>query len=412
MEAGRFAGGAEKLYDAASTGDTNSLQELLEQDPLLLNKVSFICPNKTPLHIATIEGQPPFIEQILNLNHHLAEELDSQLSSPLHIASEKGYVDIVRILLSVAPHMCLSRDCQGRNPLHVAAMKDHVEVLEVIIQTVPCASREKVEHQQDTVLHLCVKYGQLEALKVFVSHLNDLLDAENDDDDPILVENTNIDVNAKNSTGQTPMDILQQNPNHPTNPQIINTLSPKLHNSNNTTQTTQPKSLSKKRDAIMVVAVLIATMAFQAGVTPPGGVRQDDLTKDPLGKPLGYTHYAGESVMAYRLPTAYEHFFISNTIAFVSSIVTLLLLINGLKGKVFMGILRVIMSLTLTSITATYVLAIFVVTPKRGWKSLSVVFEQGLGLGLWCGVMGIVLVGNIVRFITRRLKNKGNGNAW
>ncbi|KAG8368699.1 hypothetical protein BUALT_Bualt15G0072800 [Buddleja alternifolia] len=409
-----------RLYDAASTGDTNSLQELLQEDPLLLNRVSFTSPNKTPLHIATIHCQLPFIEEILNLNPQLAEELDSQLSSPLHIASAKGHVEIARKLLSAAPDMCLSRDCQGRNPLHVAAMKGHVEVLAEIIQTVPCASREQVGHRNDTVLHLCIKYGQLEALEILVLHLNELLDEENDDGDTILhlavrdrrieiiqylVGNSNIDVNAKNSKGQTPMDILQQNPSHPTNSQIIHTLAPRLHTT--TTQTQEPKSLNQTRDSIMVVAVLIATMAFQAGVTPPGGVRQDNLTEDPSGKPLLHPQFAGESVIAHRRPIAYKNFIFANTTAFVTSMATIMFLINGLKGPVFMWVLRVIMSLTLTSIAATYVIALLVVTPKRHWRSLTDVIEHGLGLGLWCGVMGIVVVGNVVSVIGRRFKNKG-----
>ncbi|KAG8368698.1 hypothetical protein BUALT_Bualt15G0072700 [Buddleja alternifolia] len=50
----------------------------------------------------------------------------------------------------------------------------------------PCASREKVGHRNDTVLHLCVKYGTLEALEILVPNLNGLLGEENDDGDTIL----------------------------------------------------------------------------------------------------------------------------------------------------------------------------------------------------------------------------------
>ncbi|GKC69491.1 ankyrin repeat-containing domain, PGG domain protein, partial [Tanacetum coccineum] len=41
--------------------------------------------------------------------------------------------------------------------------------------------------------------------------------------------------------------------------------------------------LYKKKESLMVVAVLIATIAFQAGVNPPGGVWQENPpNNDPL----------------------------------------------------------------------------------------------------------------------------------
>ncbi|KAF3659558.1 putative 17.3 kDa class II heat shock protein-like [Capsicum annuum] len=57
--------------------------------------------------------------------------------------------------------------------------------------------------------------------------------------------------------------------------------------------------LSKKRETIMVVASLTATMAFQAGVNPPGGVWQEN----------GTSHKAGEAVMAYNHARSYRYFF-------------------------------------------------------------------------------------------------------
>ncbi|KAK4412661.1 hypothetical protein Salat_2913200 [Sesamum alatum] len=410
-----------RLYDAAARGETTSLHELLEQDPLLLDRVSYTCPNKTPLHVATLQGHLPFVQEILNRNPQLAEEVDLQRYSALHIASSKGYLEIARKLLSAAPDMCLSRDCQGRNPLHLAAMKGHVQVLAELVRKAPVAAREKLDRGL-IVLHLCVRYCQLDALKMLVPFMNELVNSKDDDGESILhmavrdkqieiiqylVGSTGIDVNAKNSEGQTAIDILEQNPTDATNVEIRKILTPRLCNSSNT-QTQQPeKWLAKKRDAIMVVAILIATMAFQAGVTPAGGVWQEDSTNDSNGNPVSNPHWAGEAVMARNHPKYYKSFMRSNTVAFVSSLSTILLLISGLpfRRKLFLWILMVIMWLTVTSIAVTYAISALVVTPNKNKKSLSHDIE--IAVIVWCCVMGILLVGNTARLIDRWLKNKG-----
>ena len=68
--------------------------------------------------------------------------------------------------------MCFDCDQDGRNPLHVAAMKGKIGVLEVLIHARPFAAREKTK-RGETILHLCVKYHQLEALKKLVEAVDD-----------------------------------------------------------------------------------------------------------------------------------------------------------------------------------------------------------------------------------------------
>ncbi|KAG6409536.1 hypothetical protein SASPL_127576 [Salvia splendens] len=224
-----------------------------------------------------------------------------------------------------------------------------------------------------------------------------------------LLQNDNVDINAMNSNGQTAKSLYEQiQPKAQEDSGIAHVLCHGLNRLKNKHKDTQAvKWLTKKRDSIMVVAILIATMAFQAGVTPPGGVWQEDFTHYDNGTRVANPHKAGEAVMAYKSARAFKSFMRTNTVAFVTSLSTILLLISGLpfKRPLFMWILMVIMWVTVTMTAATYAISITVVTPRKDRGSLSKVI--GISLAVWCGVMGVLLVGNTIRLFDKWLKNRG-----
>ncbi|KAL0297188.1 UNVERIFIED_CONTAM: hypothetical protein Sradi_6770900 [Sesamum radiatum] len=223
-----------------------------------------------------------------------------------------------------------------------------------------------------------------------------------------LVESTNIDKNAKNCKGQTPLLILEQTPTDDrTTAAIRNFLGPPLCTSTSTQTQPAAKWLTRKRDSIMVVAILIATMAFQAGVNPAGGFWQDNLTQDSQGNPVPNPHRAGEAIMAYSHPKIFKIFLRSNTVAFVSSLSTILLLISGLpfRRRLFMWALMAIMWLAVTSIAVSYAAAIVVVTPREDKESLGHVIWTGITV--WWIVMGVLLLVNTLRLMNKWLQSKG-----
>ncbi|KAL6605758.1 hypothetical protein ACP70R_041411 [Stipagrostis hirtigluma subsp. patula] len=77
--------------------------------------------------------------------------------------------------------------------------------------------------------------------------------------------------------------------------------------------------LQEMRGWLMVLAVLAASVTYQAGLNPPGGFWQQD---DAHG------NVAGTPVLESKFPKRYKVFFYFNSTAFVTSVVIIVLLMN------------------------------------------------------------------------------------
>ncbi|KAK1414136.1 hypothetical protein QVD17_29877 [Tagetes erecta] len=296
------------LYEASVEGNATTLQMLLQKDPLILDKVTLNQHDDMPLHVASMLGHIDFVNEILTRKPKLSTECDSQKRLPLHIASAKGHVDIVKALVSANPDACGARDRDGMNPLHLAAVNGRYEAVKELVRVQPHVARAMV--QQDTILHLCVKHNQLEVLKLLIEEFvgdHEFVNTKDADGNTLLhlavadkqietiiflLLDTKIEVNASNNNGETLKDILDQGPrDHVKDKQIKRALERagvvKADNEN-LLRHVPKKSISKmgsgdltkddvswiekKKETMMIVAGLIATMVFTAGVTPPGGV--------------------------------------------------------------------------------------------------------------------------------------------
>ncbi|XVE97933.1 hypothetical protein REPUB_Repub03eG0061600 [Reevesia pubescens] len=444
-----------RLSDAAMEGDIKSLKELLEEDPLILHRSIVSCVSETPLHVSSMLGHVSFVQQLLNLNPELASELDSKGCSALHLAAAKGHVEIVKQLVNMDPEMCMVRNQDGRTPLHLAAIKGRVKVVRELVRARP-ESAQVVTERDETALHLCVGSNRLVVgLKILVEEINgkdELVNRKDCDGNTILhiavakkqIEIINflltisgLDINAINKNGFTALDTLIQSPRdlrdmeiecilrdagiliakdlHIISPEWVPspTKIPQMTRSLVSHVSTEIESISekpgrkdnnkhtdwlgRKRSALMVVASLSATVAFQAAITPPGGVWQEDETLDEKGNPLEHPRKAGTAVMAYSQEIEYGQFMIFNTIAFLASLSIILLLISGLpiKRRRWMWIQMIIMWIAITAQVITYFISLRYMSPDSASGMLHDVTE--ISVLAWLCLMGVVFIGNVVR---------------
>ncbi|KAK9101472.1 hypothetical protein Scep_024902 [Stephania cephalantha] len=430
-----------------------------------------ICVN--PLHIAAMRGHIDFAKVILEHKPELASKVDSQGFYPLHWASASTNVDMVRELSKAQRSVCLSTDGDGRTPLHVAVVEGRVEVIKELVR---CEAKavEVVLYGGETILHLCVKNGRLEALKVLLEWMKIKrfdhqmvvsVNSKDDDGNTLLhiavakrqiqiielLLGNGVEVNALNKNGFTALDIMLQSPRELKDVQVFDLLqsanalrsSNVLQTTNNTNHVVTIKNtiaspasnraaktrrqrpsqdlvphennenwLEKKRSTLMVVASLIATMAFQGGVNPPGGVWQDD------GSTNGVQYTAGKSVMSNKHPNEYVLYMFFNTVGFITSLSVTLLLISGipLRKKLLIWTLTLIMWVSLTSMSIAYYLALLVISPSANrsilpfinfvpsLKKVSVISIVKYAILGWVLLLCVILVVHVLRFTVWLLK--------
>ncbi|KAF8036543.1 hypothetical protein BT93_C2310 [Corymbia citriodora subsp. variegata] len=459
----------EKLLQAVQNGDVPAFLDVLQRDPLVLDRIIVLGVSETPLHAASVLGHTNLVQELLRRAPKLASELDSRGNTPLHLAAAKGHVEIVTLLLSADPAAASARNLDGRAPIHVAAIKGRVDAVgRIVVGAGGARSAREVTDRGETALHLAVANGKLEVVRAVVGAVGErdgaeLLNWKDCDGNSILhiavakkqIETIKfllaipgVNVNPINKNGSTPLDVLKQSPRDlqdmeiedsllneralrsksiypfdhdpdqmqipqvsreaPTSPLLVMREIPLK---NKPPARKRANEISHHRSSLMVVASLIATVAFQAAITPPGGVWQSDYTVDDNGKPVKEPHFAGTSIMAHNQRKEYGLFFIFNTMAFLSSLSIILLLVSGLpiKRRRWMWVQMVTMWIAMTAQVITYFIALRHMTLDKTDSDVFPVLKKVTETAVlaWFCLMGVVFIGNLGRVCVYYLRKKG-----
>ncbi|KAJ0008314.1 hypothetical protein Pint_29043 [Pistacia integerrima] len=319
----------------------------------------------TPLHISASLGDLDTTNRHLASDPGSATAVDSGGRTALHFAASEGHREIVEVLLKANKDACLKADEGGRIPLHLAAMRGQVEVMKELINEKPESILEKMHGY--TVLHLCVRYNHLDALKL-------LLESKYIDDKFINSDDPNNETILLTSARLKQIEIECYLVSHPR----ISVDSKSLAKAFGFGNPPNDDQYEKLRGNLMVVASLIAQMSFQVATNPPGGFWQVNTKKLDEGCPEGSgICKAGTSVLAYTSKSDYHLFTACSTLSFVASLSVILLLISQvpLQKKFFVGILIIGMWSSITLIAGTYIFSMRMVQMQTDDEIFSRVFS-------------------------------------
>ncbi|KAL0009948.1 hypothetical protein SO802_005056 [Lithocarpus litseifolius] len=431
------------LYNASASGCTTTLKNLINKDPHILHKISLTPFSETPLHISALLGHLDFTKTLLAQNPRLASELDYHERSPLHLASAEGHIEIVQAQLHAFEDACLILDQDGNIPLHYAAMRGRVDVMKKLIVVRP-DSTQVVLRGKETLLHLCVKYNQLEPLKLLVESTSEnghFLNSKNSEGGNTIlhlavtlkqietvkfllsVDKVKEEVNSLNKKDSTALKMLEDYPKDFNSFAIRNMLLDasarveKVNNASESIEITQSRNkwwrkwwkhlkyqgdwATENRGSIMIVATMITTLTCQQTANPPGDIWQQGGYV-LMSEKDNYTVFAGTSVVGSYDVGSYVVFMVFNAISFIASVIVTFLLISGFptKNKFCMGLLTIALCTTLAFLVITYLVAIYMVISSSEYFNYKVyeLTQKGV-LGSLAAVIVLVFLIRLIRIL-------------
>lgn len=159
--------------------------------------------------------------------------------------------------------------------------------------------------------------------------------------------------------------------------------------------------VDRKRSALMVVASLIATMAFQFAVTPPQYMwtNTDDSSPDNVRDAIHYVRKAADHLKG-------EAFYTINTTTFIASLSIILLLMSGLplNSRVVVWTLMMTTWIAISGIALSYTVAVISQSTPPPSKEKSVYFLVAITVFVWICLVTLLLLGHTVRLFVKTVK--------
>ncbi|HET7112007.1 MAG TPA: ankyrin repeat domain-containing protein [Pyrinomonadaceae bacterium] len=150
------------VFEAAATGQTRRLQDLLREDPSLVN--AYAPDGFTPLGFAVFFGQPEIVNALLKAGANVnTPSRESMKVTPLASAAAAKRNEIAHLLIAHGANVN-ARAASGHIPLHEAAANGNVELVKLLIE---CGADINAKTDDGkTPLDLAIEYKRPEVIEV------------------------------------------------------------------------------------------------------------------------------------------------------------------------------------------------------------------------------------------------------
>ncbi|KAG2247075.1 hypothetical protein Bca52824_086703 [Brassica carinata] len=251
--------------------NTGFLTKLMETRPEMIKEVDSL--GWTPLHYSVWLGKVEITRLLLQQDSSAAYISDKEGQCPLHLAASTGQIEAYRELVGSCPYVWELVDGKRRTCLHSAVISRKREIIDCILEMPEISLHLLNESDVDgnTPLHLSVVYKWqavllllLENKRVdkFVMNRNHLTAAE-------LFYSQNQEISYEVTMAYY---ALQRYYKQPSQRQNIET---KKKQEKTDVEESNARNDGAMYQVHLLVAVLVATVAFAAAFQIPGGYKQD-----------------------------------------------------------------------------------------------------------------------------------------
>ncbi|KAG6391889.1 hypothetical protein SASPL_149653 [Salvia splendens] len=376
--------GESAIYLAVKAGLVECVSSILAQctDESRLN---LLFQNKSPFQAAIERDEIVVLEAIIKAEPKLIQMSDSEERNPLHFAAYLGNLEATQYLLQKCKRNATRRDKRGELPIHLAALEGHVDVIHTLL-LYPPEAEELLDNSGQNILHIAARSGKYNVFRFILKNpnLNSLINMKNKSGDtPLHIATRNdhakivstltwdqrVDIKAVNNNEMTALDVAYEK--RIDNPSFAKRLTWAAlksasvpQNSDSYRNVNVNLDVYKERvSTLLVVATLVATVAFAAGFTMPGGYISSETGTD-LGKATLWKD------------TVFHVFVLCDTIAMYTSLVVVTALIWAQLGDTTLVIYALelaapLLGVALIMMSIAFTAGVTIVVTKLRWLQIT-----------------------------------------